>query len=183
MNTAAEVVIQQESRADPARGEQNLSDALDAVDAKILDLIQHDAGLSVAEVAEKVGLSSSPCWRRIRRLEETGVIQRRVTVLDRERLGLNFEVYCTAKLSLPTKENLEKFEAAALGWDEVVQCATVTGPADFELRVVARDIHGFDSFLRDRLLSLGLVSNIESRIVIRSVKNTTVVPLGLIHSD
>jgi len=61
-----------------------------------------------------------------------------------------------------------------------VQCATVTGPADFELRVVTRDMHGFDTFLRDRLLSLGLVSNIESRIVIRSVKNTTVVPLGLI---
>ena len=183
MNAASQALIQQDSRADRRRGEQNLSDALDAVDAKILDLIQHDAGLSVAEVAEKVGLSSSPCWRRIRRLEETGVIQRRVTVLDRERLGLNFEVYCTAKLSLPTKENLEKFEAAALGWDEVVQCATVTGPADFELRVVTRDIHGFDAFLRDRLLSLGLVSNIESRIVIRSVKNTTVVPLGLIGAD
>src|SRR5579859_5928179 len=108
-----------------------MSEPLDAVGARILDLIQHDAGLSVAEVAEQVGLSSSPCWRRIRRLEEAGVIQRRVTILDRERLGLNFEVYCTAKLSLPTKENLEKFEQAALGWDEVVQCATVTGPADF----------------------------------------------------
>ena len=158
-----------------------MSEVLDSVDARILDLIQHDAGLSVAEVAEKVGLSSSPCWRRIRRLEEAGVIQRRVTILDREKLGLNFEVYCTAKLSLPTKENLEAFEAAVLGWDEVVQCATVTGAADFELRVVTRDIHGFDAFLRDRLLSLGLVSNIESRIVIRGVKNTTVVPLGLIE--
>ncbi len=158
-----------------------MSDVLDAVDAKILDLIQHDAGLSVAEVAEKVGLSSSPCWRRIRRLEEAGVVQRRVTILDREKLGLNFEVYCTAKLSLPTKANLEAFEAAAIGWDEVVQCATVTGPADFELRVVTRDMHAFDSFLRDRLLSLGLVLNIESRIVIRGVKNTTVVPLGLIE--
>jgi DNA-binding Lrp family transcriptional regulator len=160
-----------------------LSDALDAVDAKILDLIQHDAGLSVAEVAEKVGLSSSPCWRRIRRLEEAGVIQRRVTILDREKLGLNFEVYCTAKLSLPNKENLEKFETAVLGWDEVVECATVTGPADFELKVITRDIHGFDSFLRDRILSLGLVANIESRIVIRGVKNTTVVPLGLVDAE
>lgn len=180
MNPTCVGYIQQESRRFLARGEQNLSDALDAVDAKILDLIQHDAGLSVAEVAEKVGLSSSPCWRRIRRLEEAGVIQRRVTILDREKLGLNFEVYCTAKLSLPNKANLEAFENAVLGWDEVVQCATVTGPADFELRVVTRDIHGFDTFLRDRLMSLGLVSNIESRIVIRGVKNTTVVPLGLV---
>ena len=157
-----------------------MSDVLDSVDARILDLIQHDASLSVAEIAERVGLSSSPCWRRIKKLEDDGVIQRRVTILDREKLGLTFEVYCTVKLSLPTKENLEAFEAAALEWDEVVQCATVTGAADFELRVVTRDIHGFDAFLRDRLLSLGLVSNIESRIVIRSVKNTTVVPLGLI---
>jgi Lrp/AsnC family transcriptional regulator len=182
MNPPVGALDQQESRANRPSKERNLSDALDAVDAKILDLIQHDAALSVAEVAEKVGLSSSPCWRRIRRLEEAGVIQRRVTILDRERLGLGFEVYCTAKLSLPTKENLEAFEAAALGWDEVVQCATVTGPADFELRVVTRDMRGFDAFLRDRLLSLGLVSNIESRIVIRSVKNTTVVPLGLIDA-
>ena len=159
-----------------------MSEALDAVDARILDLIQHDASLSVAEIAERVGLSSSPCWRRIKRLEDEGVIQRRVTILDREKLGLNFEVYCTVKLSLPTKDNLETFEMSVQRWPEVVQCATVTGPADFELRVVTRDMHGFDTFLRDRLLSLGLVSNIESRIVIRSVKNTTVVPLGLIDS-
>ena len=161
-------------------GEQSLSEQLDAVDAKILDLIQHDAGLSVAEIAERVGLSSSPCWRRIKRLEDSGVIQRRVTILDRERLGLGFEVYCTVKLSLPTKDNLEQFEAAVLKWPEVVQCATVTGAADYELRIVTRDMHAFDDFLRDRILSLGLVSNIESRIVVRGVKNSTAVLLGLV---
>jgi Lrp/AsnC family transcriptional regulator len=160
--------------------EEKLSDTLDAVDAKILDLIQHDAGLSVAEIAERVGLSSSPCWRRIKRLEDAGVILRRVTILDRERLGLNFEVYCTVKLSLPTKDNLEAFDAAIAKMPEVVSCATVTGAADYELRVVTRDMHAFDDFLRDRLLSLGLVSNIESRIVIRSVKHTTAAPLGLV---
>ena len=159
-----------------------MSEALDAVDARILDLIQHDAGLSVAEIAERVGLSSSPCWRRIKRLEDAGVIQRRVTILDRERLGLTFEVFCTVKLSLPTKENLEAFEQAIATMPEVVQCATVTGAADYELRVVTRDMHAFDDFLRERLLSLGLVSNIESRIVIRSVKHTTAAPLGLISA-
>ena len=157
-----------------------MSELLDAVDAKILDLIQHDAGLSVAEIAERVGLSSSPCWRRIKRLEDDGVIQRRVTILDREKLGLDFEVYCTVKLSLPTKENLETFEQSVKRWPEVVQCATVTGAADYELRIVTRDMHAFDDFLRERILSLGLVSNIESRIVIRSVKHTTAAPLGLI---
>src|SRR5260221_10795960 len=100
--------------------EHFLSDVLDAVDARILDLIQHDASLSVAEIAENVGLSSSPCWRRIKRLEDEGVIQRRVTILDREKLGLDFEVYCTVKLSLPTKDNLDTFEASVKRWPEVV---------------------------------------------------------------
>ncbi|MCE3291038.1 MAG: transcriptional regulator, AsnC family [Caulobacter sp.] len=119
---------QERGRFGPIRGNKSLSEPLDAVDAKILDLIQHDAGLSVAEIAERVGLSSSPCWRRIKRLEDAGVIQRRVTILDRELLGLAFE----------------------------------------------------GDFLRDKILSLGLVSNIESRIVIRGVKNSTAVPLGLV---
>jgi Lrp/AsnC family transcriptional regulator len=162
--------------------EENLSEALDPIDAKILDLIQHDAGMSVAEVAERVGLSSSPCWRRIKRLEDVGVIQRRVTILDRERLGLNFEVYCTVKLSLPSNDNLETFEKAIAKLPEVVQCATVTGAADYELRIVTRDMHAFDAFLRDKLLALGLISNIESRIVIRSVKHTTAAPLGLVSA-
>jgi Lrp/AsnC family transcriptional regulator len=158
-----------------------MPELLDAIDLKLLDLLQVDAGLSVAELAEKVGLSTSPCWRRIKRLEELGVIMRRVTVLDRERLGLSFEVYCTVKLSLATKENLEAFERAIAQWPEVVQCATVTGAADYELRVVTRDMRAFDDFLREKILSLGLVSNIESRIVITSVKNTTAVPLDLVN--
>jgi Lrp/AsnC family transcriptional regulator len=157
-----------------------VSDTLDLIDARILDLIQHDANLSVAEIAERVGLSSSPCWRRIKRLEDTGVILKRVTVLDREKLGLNFEVYCTVKLQLPSKDNLSAFEEAVVVLPEVVQCATVTGAADYELRIVTRDMHCFDDFLRDKLLSLGLISNIESRIVMRSVKNTTTAPLGLV---
>ena len=157
-----------------------MADELDPIDARILDILQQDAGLSVAEVADRVGLSASPCWRRIKRLEDTGVIQRRVTILDRDLLGLGFEVYCTVKLSLPTKDNLDAFETAITKLPEVVQCATVTGAADYELRVVTRDMHAFDDFLRDKILSLGLVSNIESRIVIRSVKNTTAAPLGLV---
>jgi len=159
-----------------------LPDILDAVDARILDLIQHDAALSVAEIAERVGLSSSPCWRRIKRLEDVGIIQRRVTLLDREQLGLSFEVYAEVKLSMPTKDNLEAFEKAVINLPEVTQCATVTGGMDYVLRIITRDMHAFDEFLRERLLSLGLVSEVESRIVIRSVKNSTTVPLGLISS-
>ncbi len=157
-----------------------MPEPLDAVDARILDLIQHDAGLSVAEIADRVGLSSSPCWRRIKRLEDVGVIRGRVTLLDRELLGLAFEVYAMVKLALPTKENLDLFEASVKNWPEVVQCATVTGGEDYVLRIVTRDIHDFDNFLRDKLLSSGLVSNCQSRIVVRGVKDSTAVPLGLI---
>lgn len=156
-----------------------MPDFLDAVDARILALIQEDAGLSVAEVAERVGLSSSPCWRRIKRLEETGVIRGRATLLDRERLGLGFEVYATLKLSLPTKENLDAFEAAVMTWPEVVHCATVTGEADYVMRIITTDMHAFDEFLREKVLSLGLVSNVQSRIVMRTVKDSTAIPLGL----
>ena len=157
-----------------------LSELLEAVDTRILDLVQNDAGLSVAEIAERVGLSSSPCWRRIKRLEDVGVIQRRVTLLDQEKLGLGFEVYATVKLSLPTRENLEAFEKEVARWPEVTHCATVTGGEDYVLRIVTRDMHTFDEFLREHILSLGLVSNVVSRIVMRSVKSTTAVPLGLV---
>ena len=155
---------------------------LDAIDAKILDLVQNDASLSVADIAEQVGLSSSPCWRRIKRLEEIGIIQKRVTLLDRELLGLGFEVYAIVKLTLPTKENLESFEAQVKTWPEVIQCATVTGGEDYILRIVTRDMHDFDNFLREKLLSSGLVAGCQSRIVVRGVKDSTAAPLGLVSS-
>lgn len=157
-----------------------MPEELDAIDAKILDLIQRDASLSVAEVAERVGLSSSPCWRRIKRLEERGVILRRVTVLDRDRLGLGFEVYASVKLALPTRENLEAFENAVVKMPEVIECALITGGEDYTLRVITSDMHNYDEFLRDKLLGLGLVADVRSRIVVRSVKSTTALPLGLV---
>jgi DNA-binding Lrp family transcriptional regulator len=151
----------------------------DATDVRILDQLQKDASISVADLAERVGLSSSPCWRRIKRLEEEGVITARVTLLDREKLGLNFEVYTSVKLQLPTRENLERFESAARTWEEVVECSTVTGPSDYLLRIMTTDIHAYDDFLRDRVLALGLVSDVQSSIVVRVAKRTTAAPLGL----
>ena len=159
-----------------------MAETFDPIDAKILSIIQADAALSVAQVAEAVGLSSSPCWRRIKRMEEAGLILRRVTILDREKLGLDFEVYCAVKLSLPSKANLDTFDQAVKGWPEVVECATVTGSVDYQLRIITRDMKAFDEFQREKMLSLGLISNIESRIVIRPVKNATAIPLNLVAS-
>ena len=153
---------------------------LDAIDARILDLIQRDAALSVAEIAERVGLSSSPCWRRIKRLEEQGIVERRVTLLNHEKLGLGFEVVANVKLQLPSKENLEKFEAAVRKWPEVTECMTVTGAVDYVMRIVTTDMHAYDNFLRDKILALGLVTDIQSRIIINVAKRTTSAPLGLV---
>lgn len=157
-----------------------MAEELDAIDARILDILQHDAGLSVAEVADRVGLSASPCWRRIKRLEDQGLILKRVTLLDAAQLGLDFEVYAIVKLNLPSTENLERFEQAVGGWAEVVQCATITGREDYVLRIVTSDMHAFDKFLREKLLALGIVSDCESHIVTRGVKNVTTLPLGIV---
>ena len=154
---------------------------LDIIDKKILELIQNDAGLSVADIAEKVGLSSSPCWRRIKRMEEQEIILRRVTILDRKSLGLTFEVLASVKLELPTRQNLETFEAALKEWPEVIECMTVTGAVDYMIRVLTVDMHAYDDFLRDKLLSVGLVSDVQSRIVMRTAKSTTAVPLSLVE--
>ncbi|MEO0722800.1 MAG: Lrp/AsnC family transcriptional regulator [Pseudomonadota bacterium] len=153
---------------------------MDAIDAKILDLIQHDAALSVAEIAERVGLSSSPCWRRIKRMEEAGVITRRVTLLNTAQLGLNFEVVANVKLALPNRDNLEAFETMVQDWEEVTECMTVTGAVDYIIHVVTTDMHAYDDFLRDKLLGSALVSDVQSRIIIRVAKRTTAVPLGLV---
>jgi Lrp/AsnC family transcriptional regulator len=157
-----------------------VAEQLDAIDARILEMIQADASLSVADIAEQVGLSPSPCWRRIRQMEDAGVIRKRVTLLNGAHLGLDFEVYAIVKLTLPSRENLESFDQAVAGWSEVIQCATITGREDYVLRILTSDIHAFDAFLRDKLLALGLVSDIESHIVVRGVKDTTELPLRLV---
>lgn len=113
-------------------------------------------------------------------MEEQGVIQRRVTVLDRNALGLNFEVVASVKLQLPNRDNLEQFEEAINSWPEVVECMTVTGAVDYIIRVLTLDMHAYDDFLRDKLLSLGLVSDVQSRIIVRVAKRTTAVPLSLV---
>ena len=156
-----------------------MSVELDSVDVRILDLLQQDASLSIAEIAERVGLSSSPAWRRIERLKRVGVITKQVTLLDHDKLGLTFEVFASVKLQLPSRENLDKFESAVAGWPQVVECALVTGAVDYMLRVISRDIHAYDDFLRDKMLALGLVSDVQSRIIMRVPKRTTSAPLEL----
>ena len=115
-------------------------------------------------------------------MEEMGIIKARVTLLERKTLGLDFEVFVAVKLSLPNRTNMEKFEQAVSRMPEVVQCAVVTGAVDFMLRIVTTDMHAYESFLREVLLSIDLVSDVQSRIVMRQSKDTTAVPLNLISN-
>ena len=160
-----------------------MPEQIDGIDAKILHLIQDNAALSVADIADKVGLSSSPCWRRIKRMEEIGIIKNRVTILDRKKLGLDFEVFVAVKLSHPNRENMEKFESSVNQMPEVVQCAVVTGAVDFMLRVVTKDMHAYDDFLREVLLGIELISDVQSRIVLRQSKDSNALPLNLISNS
>lgn len=115
-------------------------------------------------------------------MEDSGVIKSRITVLDAAQLGLDFEVFVTVKLSLPNRENMDTFEAAIIEMPEVVQCSVVTGAVDFMLRVVTKDMNSYDAFLRETLLQIGLVSDVQSRIVMRHVKDSPSLPLGLLQS-
>ena len=160
-----------------------LSAPLDDVEANV-DLVRERilvaGGIALAIALAAGTILATRMSRRIKRLEDAGLITKRVTLLNAQLLGLDFEVYAIVKLMLPSSENLDAFEAAVSGWPEVVQCATVTGRDDYVLRVITSDMHAFDLFLREKLLALGIVSDCESHIVTRGVKNVTALPLGIV---
>ena len=112
------------------------SSVIDSIDRRILEVLQRDASLSNAQVASQVGLSGSPCWRRIRRLERDGVIRRRVALLDPAKLGLGVVVFASVKLSAHGRQAIPEFEEAVKQYPEVLECYTVSGGVDFMLRVV-----------------------------------------------
>ena len=154
-----------------------ISIKLDELDRKILGVLQHDASLSSAQVAEQVGLSSSPCWRRIQRLDRVGVIRGRVALLDADKLGLQVVVFASVKLSAHGRQALPQFEEAIRRYPQVMECYTVSGGVDYLLRVLTPDIHSYEAFLREELLQLPTVAEVHSRIAITQVKYTTEIPL------
>ena len=151
---------------------------LDEIDLRILDALQSDGGLSTAEVAKRVGLSQSPCWRRIKRLTSLGVIQGRVALLDPVPLGFEVTVFASIKLSEHGTQALPEFEAAIADLDEVVESYLMTGDVDYLLRVVTRNIASYESFLREKLLQLPTVREVHSQFSLKRVKHTTHLPLS-----
>lgn len=153
----------------------NLSD----IDKKILAAIQQDSTITNSELAERVGLSSAPCWRRIKRLEEQGIISKRVGILDTKALGLNIIAFANVKLSHIQEDALEEFEQAVTKFDEVTECYTISGSMDFLLRVVTENMQSYEIFLRKKLLRLPMVSEVNTHFAVTQVKYTTAVPLEL----
>lgn len=157
-----------------------MSDNLDAVDLKILALLQTDASKSVADIAEAVGLSQSPCWRRIQRLEQEGFVRERVAILDRRKLGFNLEVFVHVRFSREGSDTLARFEAAIRAAPEVVECHMLMGDVDFLLRVVTCNVDTYERFVRERLAVVPGVRSINSSIALSQVKATSKLPLELL---
>ncbi|MBJ7537233.1 Lrp/AsnC family transcriptional regulator [Marinomonas transparens] len=152
---------------------------LDSTDRKILNLLQLDANLTATDIAEQIGLSQSPCWRRINRLQQEGFIQSTQAILNRQKMGLDIVVLVNIKLSSHGRKMLDEFEQAIVDLDEVMECWTISGSMDYSLRVVAKNISGYENFLRGTLLQLPHIQEAQSHFTMREVKNVTHLPLGL----
>ena len=150
---------------------------LDDAERRILRVIQDDAGLPTAAIAERVGLSPSPCWRRIDRLEREGVIRRRVALLDRRKVGLNAHVFAQVKLNAHGRAHLDEFANAIRAFPEVLECYVLMGPVDFLMRVVARDIEAYEEFFFNKLSRLEGVREVVSTVALSEIKSTTVLPV------
>jgi Lrp/AsnC family leucine-responsive transcriptional regulator len=128
--------------------------ALDTIDRKILAALQTDSRMAMHELADKVGLSISPCHRRVKLLEERGVISRYIALVDQKSVGLPVSVFISIKLQRQKEEDLNRFAKAISKWDEVLECYLMTGNRDYLLRVVAADLSSYEAFLKNKLTRL-----------------------------
>jgi Lrp/AsnC family transcriptional regulator, cysteine-sensing transcriptional activator len=149
---------------------------MDAIDRKILAVLQKDASLSVAEIGNRVGLSSTPCWKRIQRLEADGVIQRRVAVVDQDKLGLGVTVFVSIETGDHSEEWLRRFAEVVAALPEVMEFYRMAGDVDYMLRVVVPDIPGYDAFYK-RLIATVPLKNVTSRFAMEKIKSTTELPI------
>ncbi len=150
---------------------------MDRIDHKILACLQQDADLSVAEVAERVGLSTTPCWRRIQKLEKDGVIRRRVALLDAAKLNCGVTVFVRLRTSQHNYDWLEKFSKAVEPMEEVVEFYRMSGDIDYLLRVVVPDIASYDAVYK-RLIKAADFSEVSSSFALEEIKYTTALPLN-----
>ncbi|RBP53054.1 Lrp/AsnC family transcriptional regulator [Arenicella xantha] len=147
-------------------------------DIKILEILQNNADRSSADIAEQLNMSQSPCWRRINRLEQEGIIEKKVAIINREAVGMDLVAFTTINLSQAGRQNMEMFESAVAKLDEVVECYTMTGAWDYMLKVVVKDIRHYEIFVRNQLLvEVPNIGEIHSHMAVTEIKNTTALPL------
>lgn len=146
-------------------------------DIEILKLLQKDAGLSTGAIAERINISQSPCWRRINRLEQEGIIKHKVAVLDRAALGMDVVVFATINLTGTGRQNLEAFEREIVRHPEVVECYTMTGIWDYMLKIVTKDIRHYETFVRHTLTESPAIRELHSHMAVTEIKNSTEMPL------
>lgn len=151
---------------------------LDAVDHRILEILQREGRLSNQDLAERVALSPAPCLRRVRALEEAGVIRQYAALLDPRKVGLGMMSFVTVKLEKKGRMPAEEFAKAVRGWPEVVSCYAMTGETDYFLRIFVEDLDHYTRFLMERLLKQAGVVDVKSNIVLEAIKDTTALPLG-----
>lgn len=149
---------------------------MDALDLKILSLLQVDATLSIAQIGERVGLSQTPCWKRIQRLEADGVIQRRVAVLDPRKLGLGLTVFVSVETNDHSAEWLERFARLVSAMPEVQEFYRMAGDVDYMLRCVVADMAAYDALYKHLIATLPL-KNVTSRFAMEKIKSTTALPI------
>jgi len=151
--------------------------ALDAIDNKILEILQRDASLSTAELAEQVGLSQSPCWRRIQRLREEGYIKGTVVLVDRQKLGFAIQIFAQLKMTALSDEDRAGFDRAVEAIPEITECYAVFGEADAILKVLAPNLNWYQDLVVSTILKLPGVVDIRSIVTLADSKHTTAVPL------
>jgi Lrp/AsnC family leucine-responsive transcriptional regulator len=161
---------------------EELGHKLDSFDLKILSELQRDGGLSNLQLAERVGLSASPCSRRVQKLEDAGIIEQRVTILDRRKLGLSLTVILQIAMDRHTPERFENFEKQVGRYPEVQECYLITGQdADYMLKVVVPDMDHYQQFLLNKITRIEGVSGVHSSFVMRRVIDSTALPLGYLE--
>ena len=150
---------------------------MDAIDRKILAVVQQDASLSVAEIGQRVGLSSTPCWKRLQRLEADGVITKRVALIAPEKVGLGITVFVSIETGDHSNEWLKKFADVVSAMPEVMEFYRMAGDVDYMLRVVVADIAGYDGFYK-KLIATVPLKNVTSRFAMERIKSTTALPIS-----
>jgi Lrp/AsnC family transcriptional regulator, cysteine-sensing transcriptional activator len=149
---------------------------MDDIDRMLLELLQQDATLSIAQLAERVGLSPTPCWKRIQKLEAAGVITQRVALVDPERVGVGISVLVSIEAGEHTPEWLERFSLGVGAMPEVMEAYRMAGDVDYMLRVAVADMAEYDAFYK-RLIAIAPMKNVTSRFAMERLKHTTAYPL------